>query len=148
MTGGGGRALVCVPPAQHCIFCLSAFRCPLARVPQGTDAGYPRRFSPMRAFRQLPLPKACASQNGFHPAYALRCKMVWRNSFAYFAFKVRRRLAFPADALIIARGGGAVIKLLVYKFGTVHGAARLRFFPCFRAVSGSPAHGQARPDLL
>ena len=55
LTGDRVCALVRVPPAQHCIFCLSAFRCPLARVSQGTHAGYPRPFSPMRAFRQLPL---------------------------------------------------------------------------------------------
>ena len=79
-TGGRNCALVRVPPAQHCIFCLSTFRCRFTPVPQGTGAGYPRRFSPMRAFRQLPLPKADASQNGFHPALALSCRMAWRNS--------------------------------------------------------------------
>ena len=83
LTGDRSCALVCVPPAQHCIFCLSAFRRPLARVPQGTHAGYPRPFSPMRAFRQLPLPKADASQNGFHPVYALSCRMAWRNSLCF-----------------------------------------------------------------
>ena len=82
LTGDRVCALVRVPPAQHCIFCLSAFRCPLARVSQGTHAGYPRPFSPMRAFRQLPLPKADASQNGFHPAYALSCRIARRNSFS------------------------------------------------------------------
>ena len=81
-AGDRSRALVRVPPAQHCIFCLSTFRCRFAPVSQGTGAGYPRRFSPMRAFRQLPLPKADASQNGFHPAYALSCGIAWRNSLS------------------------------------------------------------------
>ena len=82
LTGGRDCALVRVPPARHCIFCLSAFRRPLARVSQGTHAGYPLRFSPMRTFRHLPMPKADASQNGFHPAYALSCGLAWRNSLS------------------------------------------------------------------
>lgn len=55
-------------------------------IPQGTGTGYPRRFSPMQAFRQLPLPKASASQNGFHPAYALRSGITRRNSLQYSLF--------------------------------------------------------------
>ena len=128
MTGDRGCALACVPPAQHCIFGLSAFRPPLTRVSQDTHDGYPHRFSPMRAFRQLPLPKADASQNGFHPAYALSCKMAWRNSFFYAAFKMRwrslaafsrvgweRRCRFPVDAHRIPRENRFVIKPLVKK---------------------------------
>lgn len=129
MTGDRGCALVCVPPARHCIFCLSAFCHPLTRVPQGTGSGYPRGFSLMRAFRQLPLPKADASQNGFHPAYALSCKMAWRNSL--FAMRLSRCAggacgllrsasglrvaAFPADAHRITRKSAAVIKPVVEK---------------------------------
>lgn len=129
MTGDGSCALICVPPAQHCIFRLSAFRPPLTRVPQGTDDGYPHRFSPMRAFRQLPLPKADASQNGFHPAYALSCKMAWRNSFLLCGYQDAlegacgllrsaggiRVSVFPADAHRITRKTEGVIKLAVEK---------------------------------
>ena len=71
-----------------------AFRWPLARPLQGTGAGYPRRFSPMRAFRQLHLPKADASQNGFHPAYALSCQMAWRNSFLLCGFQDAQEIWF------------------------------------------------------
>ena len=90
LTGDRGCALVRVPPAQLCIFCLPTFRRPLTRVPQGTDSRYPRCFSPMRTFRRLPPPKVCASQNGFHPAYALSCKMAWRNSLYYAVVKLRK----------------------------------------------------------
>ena len=55
-------------------------------IPQGTGTGHPRCFSPMQAFRQLPLPKASASQSGFHPAYALRSRMSRRNSLHYSIF--------------------------------------------------------------
>ena len=43
--------------------------------------GIPGAFPQCGRSEQLPLPKADASQNGFHPAYALSCKMAWRNSF-------------------------------------------------------------------
>ena len=86
LTGGRDCALVRVPPARHCIFCLSAFLLPIARGVKGTGTGYPRCFSPMRVFRQLPLPKTDASQNGFHPAYALSCSMAWRSSLHYILF--------------------------------------------------------------
>ncbi len=132
MTGDRGCALACVPPAQHCIFRLSAFRPPLTRVPQGTDDGYPHCFSPMRAFRQLPLPKADASQNGFHPVYALSCKMAWRNSFLLCGFQGAleepatfsrvgwdRHCRFPVDAHRIPRKNRFVIKPVVEKNVTV-----------------------------
>ena len=86
LAGDRHCALICVPPARHRILCLSAFRYMLTHIPQGTGTGYPRRFSPMQAFRQLPLPKASASQSGFHPAYALRSRMSRRNSLHYPIF--------------------------------------------------------------
>ena len=118
LTGDRDCALVCVPPAQHCIFCLSAFRRPLARVPQGTHAGYSRPFSPMRTFRQLPLPKAGASQNGFHPAYALSCGKAWRNSFSVRLSRCFQALApgvrrFPGDRHSLTHPKGIVIKPMV-----------------------------------
>ena len=64
LAGDRHCALICIPPARHRIFCPSAFR----------------------SFRQLPLPKASASQSGFHPAYALRSRMSRRNSLHYPIF--------------------------------------------------------------
>ena len=51
LTGDRRCALICFPPARLCIYCLSAFPRPVARAGKGTDAEYPPRFSPMRAFR-------------------------------------------------------------------------------------------------
>ena len=93
-------ALVCIPPAQHRIFRLPTFRPTLARGPQGTGVGYPRRFSPMRTFRLFRQPKVDASQSGFHPVYALSCRMAWRDSFSPVQFS-----SF-ADGLILPPRNG------------------------------------------
>ena len=93
-------ALVCIPPAQHRIFRLPTFRPTLARGPQGTGVGYPRRFSPMRTFRLFRQPKVDASQSGFHPVYALSCRMAWRDSFSPVQFS-----SF-ADGLILPPRSG------------------------------------------
>lgn len=103
-AGDRSCALVRVPPAQHCIFCFSTFRCRFTPVPQGTPAGYPRRFSPMRTFQQLPLLKADASQNGFHPAYALSCRMAWRNSLSYEVYKDHRLSFSPSSGVSPSTG--------------------------------------------
>ena len=119
---GGSFALVRVLPARHCIFCLLAFRGRLAPAPQGTHAGYPRRFSPMRAFQQLPLPKAVVSRNGFHPAYAPSCRMVWRNplsclklsiSAAFPAIRRDGHCLFPSGKHRLPRNAAPVIKPVV-----------------------------------
>ena len=131
MTGDKSCALACVPPAQHCIFCLSAFCCPLTRVSQGTDSGYPQSFSPMRAFRTAPTAESrrlselfssrlCTElQNGLEElviCYAA-FKMRWRRSCGPLRFRGWAIVSvFPADVHRIAQGSSSVIKPVVEKY--------------------------------
>ncbi len=82
--------------------------------------GYSHRVSPVLfpnagISDNFQLSKADASQNGFHPAYALSCRMAWRNSLNILfsrstGFRPSREgiRRFPLDGCIIARRGSGI----------------------------------------